>query len=165
MLYILVWMLQGRYCRSENKAVNEPLGVIWWNDNCKELVSNGREALKNYLDNSSVDNFEKYLEAVKIAKIGLKEEKKKGFVKFCDSLNPDIPYDIICRNVKRLKKRFLVNEEFSLPDNEIFNNVELNNCFEKISKSYNYNNIDIILQAPINNSTILDRSKSGYRKF
>ena len=91
---------------SDNKVVNEPQGVIWWNDKCKDLVNSRREALRNYLDNSSIDNFERYLEVVKIVKKGLKEEKKKGFEKFCNSLNPDMPYDIICRMLKDLKKDF-----------------------------------------------------------
>ena len=84
------------------------------------------------------------------------KSRKKGFEKFCDSLNPDISYDIIYKNIKRLRKRFLVDDEFSMPANENFNNTELNICFEKISENYCYNDFDIINQAPDNIPSILD---------
>ena len=64
------------------------------------------------MNEASVENFVKYLDTIKLAKRGLKEEKRKGFEKYCESLNPDMPYDIMCKNVKRLKKRFLVEDEF-----------------------------------------------------
>ena len=49
---------------------------------------------------------------------------------------------MICKGVKNLKKRFLDVKEFSIPKVDIMNNQEVLACFDKISKSYNYDNIE-----------------------
>ena len=36
----------------------EPPGVLWWTAKCQELISNRREALKNFKENASVENFD-----------------------------------------------------------------------------------------------------------
>ena len=157
-LYSSLESAGGKLPREE--VSKEPPGVLWWNDECKNLVNNRREALNCYLNNSSVENFDRYMETVKIAKKGLKKEKKKGFENFCESLNPNIPYEIICKKAKNLKKRFLTSDEFSIPSYDIVNNVELNNCFDKISKKYVYNNFDVINQYPDRSQSILDEKVS-----
>ena len=103
----------------------EPPGVLWWTAKCQELVNNRREALKNFKENASVDNFDKYVDMVKLTRDELKKEKELGFKKFCSSLNLKTPYDLICKGVKTLKKRFLDVKEFSIPEVEIMNNQEV----------------------------------------
>ena len=129
---------------NENKARSdkEPPGALWWTAKCQETVIKRREALNTFTNEASVENFDKYVNIVKETREILKKEKEAGFKNFCNSLNFKTPYDIICKGVKNLKKRFLDSKEFSIPKVEIMNNEEVWKCFNKISKNYVYNDIE-----------------------
>ena len=86
-------------------------------------------------------NYDNYIKIVDETRGILKKEKEEGFKKFCNSLNPCTPYDLICKGVKNLKRRFLDTKEFSIPKFEIVKDIELYNCYDKISKNYRYGDI------------------------
>ena len=141
---------------NERKIRKEPPGVIWWNKECSKVVEERRKALSNYKKDASILNFDIYMEKVNLAKKVLRKEKEKGFRSFCDSLNPNTPYELICKSVKNLKRRFLGNKDFSVPKFQIINDVELNKCFEKISKNYNYDNLDLSSDYSYVEGSVLD---------
>ena len=93
---------------------------------------------------------------IKEVKEGLRVEKRKGFENFCESLNPNTPYDSICKGVKNFKKKFLNEREFSIPSNKILTDENLFKCFDKISNNYIYDNVNLEGRRGCDSSSILD---------
>ena len=82
----------GAVLPMEGSINKEPQGVIWWNQKCTDLVNSRRAALKTYMNNASIDHFDRYMGKIKEVKEGLRAEKRKGFDNFCESLNPNTTY-------------------------------------------------------------------------
>lgn len=59
----------------------------WWNNTCQQAVENRRQALSRYYRNSTIPNFDTYLECDKIAKEIVAAAKREAFQKFCEELS------------------------------------------------------------------------------
>lgn len=60
----------------------------WWNEACKEVVDDRKQAHEIYKNNPTLDNFLNLKKAIALSKKVIKEAKRQSWREFCDSINP-----------------------------------------------------------------------------
>lgn len=90
---------------NENQKYRKP----WWSKTCEEMMLLRKDKLKNYKETPSINNFIEYQKADARCKRVCKEENRKAWVKFTNSLNRRTKISEIWNSVKRLKNRKVSN--------------------------------------------------------
>lgn len=153
----------GKKLDTEFKA-KAPPPAIWWDNKCKKEVDNRRKKIKNLLEDFNKKNFEEYEEACKSTKKIILQKKKKNFIEFCGSLNPEMSVDKIWGYIKAFKSRKLTNttRNINSPDDpkiketieKIAPNVETpeikikdnNNSDEKLEQKIHINEVQMAIK-------------------
>lgn len=82
----------------------------WWTQDCEKLIKTRKEAYDKFKENSSRDNFIKFIQIKAKTKIELRKAKKSHFEDFCCSLNKSSNMSFVWNRVKRMSKGFYKNE-------------------------------------------------------
>lgn len=119
----------GKVLNNEFKA-RAPAPSMWWNSECTEKVNNRKKALKELMNEYSETNYIKFKKACKETTKFLQKTKKKYFIIFCDSLNPEMKIDKIWNYIKSFKKRKLLNNNM---DSNWSSNPKISETIDKIA--------------------------------
>jgi ribonuclease HI len=98
------------------KNRKKPSPPPWWDQACEEAVSNRKTCILAYRTYSTFENFLLLKNAQASAKRILKNKKRNGWKRFCNSLSPETPLSQVWESVRRFKKSFTPYTR--LPSNE-----------------------------------------------
>lgn len=76
----------------------------WWNSKCAEAVKNSHDALKQYRNSCTMENYINYKKLDALKKRIIKEEKKNSWHNLCSSFNRYTPITRVWNYVKRFKR-------------------------------------------------------------
>lgn len=88
--------------RTACQTIRKP--VPWWDNECKEAVSKSKKALNFYRLNPTLENFIEYKKIDAKKKKLLREKKKCGWRKLCESFNRYTPVSYIWNYIRRFKR-------------------------------------------------------------
>ena len=87
----------------KHKHKKQRFPCSWWDDECDELIRNRQEALAKFTTLLTRETFLEYKRKEAIARIGLRNVRKKKFVAFCETLNRESNPNYVWNKIKLFK--------------------------------------------------------------
>jgi hypothetical protein len=75
----------------------------WWDKDCEEAVSVRKESIKKLKQHMSLENYLEVKNAQANAKRLLKNRKRRGWRRFCESLSPDTPLTLVWKTINSFR--------------------------------------------------------------
>lgn len=103
--------------RSHKPRRTNHCNTLWWDKDCKNILSFRREAMKKYLADSNDENLNEYYAIAKKASQTLKSKRTKNYIDFCNKMNPHQKLGDIWNGLKCFKNKNLNGFQPSTPNN------------------------------------------------